>query len=76
MVPGDPEVAGIVDASKEGAGGVVFGMTLACVPTVFRMEWPQEVRNQLQTEDNPEGTITNSDLEMADLVLLWLVIEH
>ena len=69
-------MAGIVNASKEGVEGVVFGMTLACVPTVFRMEWPQEVRDQLQTEDNPGGSITNSDLEMAGLVLLWLVIEH
>ena len=75
LVPGDPEVAGIVDASKEGVGGVVFGITHACVPTVFRMEWPKEVRDQLQTDDNPGGTITNSDLEMAGLVLIWLVIE-
>ena len=35
LVPGDPEVAGIVDASKEGVGGVVFGITHKCVPTVF-----------------------------------------
>ena len=76
LVSGDPEVAGIVDASKEGVGGVVFGITHKCVPTVFRMEWPKEVRDQLQTEQNPGGKITNSDLEMAGLVLLWLVIEH
>ena len=74
--PGDPEVGGVVDASKEGAGGVVFGITTACVPTVFRVEWPESIKAQLQTEDNPGGTITNSDLEMAGLVLLWLVIEH
>ena len=68
-------MTGIVDASKEGVGGVVFGITHECVPTVFRMEWPKEVRDQLQTEENPGGTITNSDLEMAGLVLIWLVIE-
>ena len=38
LVPGEPEVAGIVDASKEGVGGVVFGITIKCKPTVFRME--------------------------------------
>ena len=76
LAPGDPEVAGIVDASKEGVGGVVFGITYKCKPTVFRMEWPEEVRALLQTDDNPGGTITNSDLEMAGLILLWLVIEY
>ena len=70
LVPGNPEVAGIVDASKEGVGGLVFGITHECVPTVFRMEWPKEVRDQLQTEENPDGTITNSNLEMAGLVLI------
>ena len=40
------------------------------------MEWPENVRAKLQTEDNPRGTITNSDLEMAGLILLWIVIEH
>ena len=55
---------------------MVFGITHKCVPTVFRMEWPKEVRDQLQTEQNPGGKITNSDLEMAGLILLWLVIEH
>ena len=55
---------------------MVFEITTACVPTVFRMEWLKNVRAQLQTEDNPRGTITNSDLEMVGLILLWLVIEH
>ena len=47
LVPGEPEVAGIVDASKEGVGGVVFGITVKCKPTVFRMEWPEEVKELL-----------------------------
>mmetsp|Transcript_15405 Transcript_15405/g.35256 ORF Transcript_15405/g.35256 Transcript_15405/m.35256 type:complete len:556 (-) Transcript_15405:1075-2742(-) len=76
LVRGEPNIAGIVDASGEGVGGVIFGMTDDVVPTVFRFEWPEEVKRQLQTENNPNGTITNSDLEMAGLVFLWLMIEH
>ena len=28
------------------------------------------------TDTNPNGTITNSDLELAGLVILWLMMEH
>ena len=72
----DPHVGGIVDASGEGVGGVVFGMKIGCKPTVFRFKWPASITSQLKTQSNPAGTITNSDLEMAGLVLLWLVVEH
>ncbi len=44
-------------------------------PTVWRVEWPQEVKDRLVTEKNPNGDITNSDLEMAAEVLGWLVLE-
>ena len=33
------------------------------------------MQERVQTHKNPGGTITNSDLEMAGLLLLWLVIE-
>ena len=63
---GEPNIAGIVDASGEGVGGVVFGMTDDIVPTVFRFEWPEDVKRQLQTESNPDGTITNSAWKWQD----------
>jgi 3'-phosphoadenosine 5'-phosphosulfate sulfotransferase (PAPS reductase)/FAD synthetase len=46
------------------------------VPTVFRLEWPTEIRDALISFENPHGSITNSDLEMAGLLLLWLVMEE
>jgi len=66
---------GIVDASSHGVGGVVFGKLSACTPTVFRWQWPKDIRSQLVSFKNPKGTITNSDLEMAGLLLLWLTME-
>jgi hypothetical protein len=42
---------------------------------MFWCEWPEDIRNQVISFDNPKGTITNSDLEMAGLLLLWLTIE-
>ena len=76
LITRHPDIIGIVDAAKEGVGGVVVGENEAIQPTVFRLEWPDEVRALLISESNPNGKITNSDLECAGGLLLWLVIEH
>lgn len=70
-----PEFVGFVDASKHGVGGVIVGEAGTCIPTVFRIEWPQFIKDDLVSENNTKGTITNSDLEMAGLLLLWLAME-
>ena len=44
-------------------------------PVVWRVAWPQEVKDALVTWENPNGTTTNSDLEMAAELLGWLVLE-
>ena len=54
----------------------MVGENMAIVPTVFRLEWPEEVRALVISDANPNGKITNSDLECAGGLLLWLVIEQ
>ena len=49
--------------------------TSLCIPTVFCWEWPQDVTASVRSFSNPTGTITNSDLEMAGVLILWLVME-
>jgi hypothetical protein len=44
-------------------------------PVVWRITWPQDIRDALVSFDNPRGTITNSDLEMAGLLLHYLILE-
>ena len=34
-------------------------------PVVWKLQWPQEIKDARLTWENPKGTITNSDLEMA-----------
>ena len=46
------------------------------VPTVFHLEWPQDIQDLVCTEDNPDGPVTNSDLEMAGILLCWLAMEN
>ncbi len=72
---GWPDYIGIVDASGYGASGVVFGEQLACTPVVFHWELPKDIKRDINPVLNPAVRITNSDLEMAGLVLLWIVIE-
>ena len=42
---------------------------------VFRFQWPEAIRNDINSRDNPQGSITNSDLEMAALLMLFLALE-
>lgn len=73
LVPLDPVAEGHHDASGSGAGGIWFpSATLvsrlgyhALKPLLWRHEWPDYIKQRLVTEDNPNGTITNSDLELA-----------
>ena len=75
LVTAWPDYVGIKDASKQGVGGIVIGERKGASPTVFRLEWPEDIRQDIVSERNPSGSITNSDLEMAGLLLLWLVME-
>ena len=72
---GWPDYIGYTNASSHGFGGIIVGENHDLPPTVFRGQWPQDICNTLLTYENPHGTITNSDLEMAGLLILWLVIE-
>ena len=67
---------GNMDASKVGAGGVWFSTESCYPPTVWRLEWPPDVWILLVSDRNPKGSITNSDLEMAAILIQWLVLEH
>lgn len=73
LVPLASSAEGHHDASGAGAGGIWFpGQDLtprtgfsARVPVVWRLRWPDYITARLITDDNPSGTITNSDLELA-----------
>ena len=72
LVPLLASAVGHHDASGLGAGGVWFvpnhvsrRLGYKSGPVVWRYEWPDTIKQQLVTTDNPNGTITNSDLELA-----------
>ena len=48
-----------------------MGEGKAFIPTVFLLAWTEYVKELFR-----KGEITNPDLEMAGLLMLWLVIEE
>jgi hypothetical protein len=74
--PGPPAFLGYVDVSGFGAGGVWISGTDHMHPIVWRMPFPSDIENRLVSHSNPTGDITNSDLEMAGVLLQWLVLEQ
>lgn len=63
IIPDQPRVVGAHDASGYGMGGVYFAQDQR--PTVWREAFPSWVESRLVSSDNPDGDITNSDLEQA-----------
>ena len=48
-----------------------MGEVKACIPIVFYRACPEDIKELFH-----KGEITNSDLEMAGLLMLWLVMEE
>ena len=45
------------------------------MPTVFRFEWPEDIKQEIVSDSNPKGKLTNLDLGWAGLLMLLLVME-
>lgn len=75
LVSGWPDYVAIVDASGHGVGIIVIGENMVVKPTVTRIEWLTDIKNDIISDSNPTGSITTPDLESAGAVLAWLVVE-
>lgn len=71
LVPGDPDYIGFSDACKYGAGGCWLSGRKSLRPIVWRIKWPPEV-----VAEYVKGNITINDLEMAGLLLAYLILEQ
>ena len=60
---------GFTGSSALGAGGVWIDPNEDGRNYVWRLPWPEDIRTDLVSFNNPLGRITNSDLELAALVL-------
>ena len=62
----------VISRGTLGAGGVWFPSPHLPArrgfdnrPILWRLKWPQDIIDSLVTDSNPNGTISNSDLELA-----------
>ena len=67
LVPTALACIGATDASGSGMGGVAFlpHPDGTVVPILWRAPFSQDIQAQLVSWNNPTGSITNSDLELA-----------
>ena len=49
LVMGAPDYVGVKDASVHGVGGFIVGENKECLPTVFRMPWPDDIKREVWT---------------------------
>ena len=70
IVPDHPVAVGPHDASGRGMGGVWLPATTHSniPPLLWRAKFPPTIQQRLVSTDNPDGDITNSDLELAGLL--------
>jgi hypothetical protein len=76
LVPGDDHYTGYCDACAAGAGGVWISGNLDLRPLVWRVPFLAAITNQVISNTNPRGTLTNSDLEMAAVLLHYMVLQQ
>jgi hypothetical protein len=75
LVQKDLDYVGYCDASAFGAGGVWFGGKTQLAPIVWQVQWPKDITTAVVSDSNPSGRLTNSDLEMAWVLLHEAVLE-
>ena len=75
LVTDFPNFIGFSDACKLGVGGIWSPGTDTCPYIVWQLERPLEIQRRLVTDDNPNGDISINDLELAGIVINFIVLE-
>ena len=76
LVARDPHYIAYTDSSKSAVGGVWVSGTKDIPSTVWRFEWPQQIQNKLVSADNTAGSLSINDLELAGIIIAWLILER
>ena len=53
-----------------------MGENSKCPPTVVQLQWPKDITDNVKSDSNPNGMITNSELKTAGLLIIFLVMEE
>eukprot|EP00957_Ditylum_brightwellii_P035544 2694922-Ditylum_brightwellii.AAC.1 len=75
LVEDYPSYLGYMDVCLLGAGGVWMSGTDSLQPMMWQIEWPPEVRTRIHSTSNPDSNIDINDLELAGMLLGWIMLE-
>ena len=70
-----PHYLGYSDSCGIGTGGIWCSGLASIAPLLWQLEWPDDIKSNLITANNRNGSLTMNDLELAGAVLNWLVLE-
>jgi hypothetical protein len=76
LIPNDDHYYGCCDACATEAGGVWFSGERTIQPLAWRVEFDHAIACQVISNDNPRGRLTKSDLEMAAVLLHYMVLHQ
>jgi hypothetical protein len=76
LVTNYPDYIGYVDACKKGVEGIWQHGQSELEYHVWQLQWPSDIQQNIKTFENPTGTLTINDLELAGTLLHWLVLEQ
>ncbi len=65
LVPDMPQYVGYHNAAAEGAGGVWFLLVDSMSLMLWQAAFLQDIASEVFSDDNPDGRLTNSNLELA-----------
>jgi hypothetical protein len=78
LVAQPPCLYGTTDASGQGMGGIILPPSRQSTvpPLVWRSRFPTSVQHNLVSTTHPNGTVTNSDLELAATIVQHDAVCH
>jgi hypothetical protein len=71
-----PVAYGTADACAQGMGGIWFSASPTSSPVVWRSPFLPDIQQALISDQNPTGSITNSDLELAAQIAHQDILLH
>jgi hypothetical protein len=75
LVQGPLDYLGYCDAITWRTGGIWFGGHQQLHPIIWCIQWPKDVTLAVVSDSNLQRTITNSNLEMAGMLLQETILE-
>ena len=76
LIPGDDHYTGYCDACATGAGGVWLSGEAGLRPIVWRVPFDHAISSQVVSDKNPRGRLTNSDLELAAVLMHYMILQQ